>query len=361
MIGTDLAQAKSFRAKRESSWDRSGGNSDYLSLAAGETRTIADLRGSGVISHIWSTIHCADPHYLRKLLLRAYWDGATEPAIESPIGDFFNLGHGMRATHACAPFSSSTWTTQLGGGVALNCWLPMPFREGARFEVVNESESEVGSFYYYIDYQEHDRLPEDLLYLHAQWRRENPCDGWVGPEGVWRSAAWHRAMHSERGKNLDGKGNYVVLDTEGRGHFVGCNLSIFNCFQSWWGEGDDMFFVDGQSFPPDLHGTGTEDYLCHAWGMQPNQAPYHGVSVWKPRRPTPEQPDDDWIGYFTVYRFHLVDPVPFTKSLVMSIEHGHANDRSDDWSSVAYWYLDRPTHKRYCTMPAPLERIANMT
>ncbi len=359
MLGMELARAKDFAAKRISSYDTSGRNRDAWPLGAGETKTLAEIEGCGAISHLWFTIGCEDRHYLRKLVLRAYWDGAQEPAIESPVGDFFNVGHGFRASHSCAFFSTSASAQELGGGMAMNAWLSMPFRQGAKIEIENGCECDVRSFYFYVDYQVHPSLPEDVLYFHAQWKRDNPCAGWTGHGSVWQTPAWSERMAGPEGANLDGRNNYLLLDTEGRGHFVGCNVSVQNLYRGWWGEGDDMFFVDGEDFPPDLHGTGTEDYFCHAWGMQPNSTPYHGVSLWQPRRPQNERDPDDWIGLWTNYRLHVVDPVPFTKSLIMGIEHGHANNRSDDWSSVAYWYLDRPEHKRYCELPPPQERIVN--
>ena len=102
-----LAQRKSFRAFRSSSWDRTGGNEDNRHVAPGESLTVADLTGPGVVTHLWFTFGSRDPLYLRKVLLQAYWDGATQPAIQSPVGDFFNVGHAFAASHACATFNTS--------------------------------------------------------------------------------------------------------------------------------------------------------------------------------------------------------------------------------------------------------------
>jgi hypothetical protein len=350
-----LAKSQNYRAKRVSSYDRTGGNDDYRPIKKGETLSLAEIKGPGQISHIWFTISCADKNYLRRLIFRAYWDGAKTPAIETPVGDFFGIGHGHAASYQSAFFSTSAPLPGHGGGMAMNCWIPMPFAKSAKLEIVNESDEDVRAFYYYIDYRELPAVPDDLVYFHAQWRRELPTDGWTGKGSVWHSPEWRERMDTTPdGKNLTGKGNYLILDTEGRGHFVGCNVSIKNLYEGWWGEGDDMFFVDGQSFPPDLHGTGTEDYFCHAWGMQCQNAHlYHGVSLAvSPVENVKAGGPTNWRGKYTNYRLHVVDPVPFTKSLVMSIEHGHANDRSDDWASVAYWYLDRPEHKQYAPLPA---------
>jgi len=114
---------------------------------------------------------------------------------------------------------------------------------------------------------------------------------------------------------------------------VGCNLSVAHFQGTWWGEGDDMFFIDGEAWPPSLHGTGSEDYFNQAWGMQPNAFPMNGSAL----------AEVDCPGYQVSYRFHLVDPVFFQRSLRVTMEHGHANHLSDDWSSTAYWYQLLPT------------------
>lgn len=347
-----LATAKDFRAKRISSWDTTGGNADAWPIEPGETKTLAEIDGPGSISHIWFTIASPDPHYLRKLLLRAYWDGESNPSIDTPVGDFFGMGHGRAFSYQCALFNTSNDEAgRLGGGVAMNCWAPMPFSEHARLEIVNDQEEPVHAFYFYIDTQAHNQpLPEGTLRFHAKWRREVPADGWTGKGSIWHTAEWHERMAGPEGKNLSDAGNYCFLEAEGRGHFVGVNFAINHLRPDWWGEGDDMFFVDGEPWPPSLHGTGSEDYLCHAWGMQNNAHMYNGTA-WA------EIDSGNHWGKVCVYRYHIVDPVPFTKSLRASIEHGHANDRSDDWSSTAYWYQTEP-HKVWAPMPEARYRLA---
>jgi len=113
-----------------------------------------------------------------------------------------------------------------------------------------------------------------------------------------------------------------------------------------------MFMVDGEKWPPDLHGTGSEDYFGHAWGMQKQNAfLYNGVSYHKEGTKPGEINER-----ITVYRYHINDPIIFTKSLRASIEHGHANDRSDDYSSTAYWYQTLP-HKRFPKFPKAADRL----
>jgi hypothetical protein len=219
----------------------------------------------------------------------------------------------------------------------------MPFNRRALVEVVNENDLPYNQ-YFHIDYELYRRpLPEDVGYLHAQWRRENPCRGWA-PDVQVNSPQTNAV-------NLTGAGNYVVLETEGTGHYVGCNLSVRHLQASWWGEGDEMIFIDGEGWPPSLHGTGTEDYFNHAWGMQRNAYPYHGAIVH----------ESDVPGYPVSYRFHLVDPIRFASAIEVTIEHGHANHLSDDWASTAYWYQLLPSRpfgilpveERPPTRPAP--------
>ena len=349
-----LIVPQAYSVARASSFDTSGRNEDYWTILPMQSRTIAELEGPGMVSHVWMTIGSTEQYSLRKVLLRVYWDGEREPSIETPIGDFFGLGHGRPATYQCAAFSTSCNSDgDPRAGVAMNCWLPMPFRAGARFELVNEQEQEpLRNVYFHIDYQRHGELPEQVLYLHASWRRECPCDGWKGEGSVEESAEWDRRMAGPEGANLSDEGNYLVLAAEGVGHYIGVNLSIDNLRGGWWGEGDDMIFIDRdgkRQWPPDLHGTGSEDYLCHAWGMQKVAHLYAGES-W---RETDQHNDE---GKVCVYRYHLLDPVPFRRSIRVSIEHGHANSRSDDWSSVAYWYQDEP-HRAFAPIPPAAARL----
>jgi len=347
----NLLKEQKFRAKRVSSWDKTGRNRDAITIEPQSAVTLAEINKPGMISHIWFTISCEDKDYLRKLLFRAYWDGEKNPSIDSPVGDFFGVGHGCVTSYQCFPFNMSTNKAGYGGNAAMNCFFPMPFQKKAKLEIVNDCEVPVRSFYYYIDYQE-TPTPPDYLYFHAKWRRENPCPGWKGKGSVWQSKGWRKRMEGKEGVNLTGEDNYLFLHAEGKGHYVGCNLSIDNLYKGWWGEGDDMIFVDGEKWPPSLHGTGSEDYFAHAWGMQDNAFLFNGLSYHS------EEEDFNNRGKVTVYRYHILDPVPFQKSLQVSIEHGHANNRSDDYSSVAYWYQSEP-HLDFASMLPVNERLPN--
>jgi hypothetical protein len=333
----DLTRFRDCRTVRESSWDRSGGNHDSVAVGPSETRVLARIPGPGMITHIWFTVSCKDPLYPRKMLLRAYWDDEEDPSIDAPLGDFFGIGHAILKSYQSAPLNM-TGNARARDRTAFNCYFQMPFRKNARIEVVNEGEVAAHAFYYYIDYEQYSALPKDTLSFHAKWRRENPCDGWIGEEDRFTDEG--RARRGEA-RNLSGDGNYLILQAEGKGHYVGCNLSVHNLCGRWWGEGDDMIFVDGEVWPPSLHGTGSEDYFCNAWGMQNECFLYAGASLFEHEEPGP--------GKCTSYRFHIQDPVVFHRSIRVTIEHGHANNRSDDYSSVAYWYQTEP-HVSYWEM-----------
>lgn len=328
------------RTKRCSSYDREGGNRDACPIEPGRSLVLADIKGAGRITHIWFTIGSWEDakNYLRKLVLRVWWDGEKEPSIEVPVGDFFGMGHSRVQSYQSLPFNVSTSGGKDNNFAAFNCYWPMPFGKRAKLVIDNEGEARIASFYYYVDYEEHDRISDQEGRFHAQWRRVNPCPG--------------REDGREEGAepNLTGKDNYIILEAKGRGHYVGCNYSVHNLHGGWWGEGDDMFFIDGEKWPPSLHGTGSEDYFGHAWGMQDNHGSYNGVSLHIPG-------GAHALGEkITVYRYHIQDPVHFAKSLNVSIEHGHANRRSDDVSSTAFWYQTEP-HASFPPLPSVEERL----
>lgn len=359
----NLYMRKEGISRRSSSWDQTGGNTDHIRIDPGKTSVIADIEGSGVIQHIWVTIASSESHYFRKIVLRMYWDGEQEPSVEVPIGDFFGVGHGVASHYVSLPLNMITTQGMIEDKAAMNCFFEMPFSSGARIEIENECEKDI-VFYYYVDYVEKP-VPEDAFRFHAQFRREMPTKGLIHLEGL-------KAEHDKQDyaffandivnavKNLDGADNYILLEAEGEGHYVGCNLSIDNIDpipgNSWFGEGDDMFFIDDEPWPPRLHGTGTEDYFCAAWCYPSGKydGPYHGISLaapvqgnghaWTEKSLIPTEMD--YSGKWTTYRFHIVDPIIFRKSIRFGIEHGHGNCQSNDYSSVAYWYQREP-HKAF--------------
>lgn len=319
-----LTRYRKAKTGRCSSWDVTGRNADWWAINPGESRVLADLRGPGCITHIWMT----QPHHYRSVLIRITWDNAKRPSVLVPLGDFFGLGHTIVNSYQSALFTASTANNnKMEQGCALNCYARMPFRERALIELVNES-GEMHPQYFYIDYETYDSpQPGDDLYFHAEFRRQNPFGGWAHEIMVNTPEA--DVVNKER---VAWNNNYVILETKGRGHYIGCNLSVTNFQGTWWGEGDDMIWVDGYKWPPDLHGTGSEDYLNQAWGMQRNAFMRNGSSIF----------EGDTGGYQTSYVFHLENPVRFEKEVKVTIEHGHGNHLCNEASSTAYWYAAEP-------------------
>jgi hypothetical protein len=324
----DWARLGGGRTRRSSSFDTAGGNRDRLSLAPGEKAVLLDVEGAGCVTHIWMTAGTLEPDFLRKLVLRMYWDGEREASVLVPLGDFFGMGHAETRTFWSLPVVMAP-----SRGLGLNSYFPMPFADGARIEVANEGFITEVRLYYNVDYEQWDEPEADLGRLHAQWRRENPCAG-VPDEGM----SSHTHMHA--GTNRDDRDNFVILEATGRGHYVGCNLNIHNLrpdpgdAENWYGEGDEMIRVDGEEWPVSIHGTGTEDYFNTAWGPNaPFSSPFFGIA---------RSGGFNFSGKHSWYRFHILDPVRFQSSIRVSIEHGHANRRSDDYSSTAYWYQEEP-------------------
>jgi len=234
----DLPRLRNHRRRRFSSFDRTGGNRDYIVLDPGETATLAEMTGPGCVKHVWVTMRTEMKWHLRKLVLRAYWDGEEHPSVEAPIGDFFGIGHGVAHNYVSAPLQMSP-----EDGRGFNCWWPMPYSYGARVTVENQGEGQVTAFYYYVDYEEWAEPEPGLGRFHAMWRRENPTDG--VPDKGMLNREWMFA-----GENPRGEGNYLILEAEGRGHYVGCNVNFVNLRETeefnWYGEGDDMIFIDGE-------------------------------------------------------------------------------------------------------------------
>ena len=335
----DLVEPHDYVLKRVSSYDRSGGNADYRKLPAGETLTLLEEPGPGVVTHIWITIASPENYHLKKLVLRMYWDNEPTPSVETPIGDFFGLGLGDYFTYQSLPLA-------VGSANALNSFFPMPFRKNAKITVSNEGKLPVDNFYFNIDFRAYQKpLPDDILYFHAQYRQATPNHGWTNQ---WNS---NGDPQVDKRPNLTGEDNYVWMEATGRGHYVGVTMSVLQNQDEWWGEGDDMFFIDGEKLPS-INGTGSEDYFLGAWdfGTQPFSYALFGAPV---------KGDERAGSRSSVYRFHLDSPITFTKSLRATIEHGHANHRSDNYFSVAYWYQTEP-HGTFPTLPPVDQRIPKL-
>jgi hypothetical protein len=324
----EITRPQDYTAARASSANPTGANRDHIRIPPGETAVLADLTGPGIIKHCWFTIGSESPTYLSDLVLRITWDGSDAPAVESPIGPFFALGHNECDDVVSAPIAvmaaKANYIKSPPGRAAFNCYFPMPFHRRAVFEVVNNSTVDEPVFFYHIDWQRHETLPADVRYFHARHRTEHTSPG---PEPDDR--------------NVTGGNNYVIFETNGRGHYVGCTLHVeaHQAEPGKWYEGDDMIVVDSQPLHEGILGTGSEDYFNMAWGVRrPYQAPYFGTGY---HRWNPDEPDMAQYGRFSVYRWHWLDPIPFDESIRVSIEHGHNNDAGNRYASVAYWYADR--------------------
>ena len=337
MIGqtslASLPKLRDYTSHRISSWDVSGGNGDAWEIKPGEKKVIAEINGHGSIKHIWMTLGIPNGDYCRRIIIRMYWDGCKEPSVECPIGDFFGMGHGMRKNFITAPLQMSPQD-----GAGFNSWWPMPFKNKAIIEIENQGEKGY-AHYFYIDYELYPSVDAvaDLAYFHVQWNREANTRGWAYEEGLKRGDEIYK---DPRMLNPSGKDNYVICDVEGDGIYCGAHLDI-DCVQrnpnDWYGEGDDMVFIDGEKWPPELHGTGTEDWFhCAYCPRQEYNAPYHGIILYSGTKDWP------FKGKNTVYRYHIEDPLRFKKSIKFTIEHGHANKLSNDYSSTAYYYLTKP-------------------
>ncbi len=331
-----LARLREYKTRRSSSWDRTGGNNDAVPVEPGKAATLLDATGAGVVTHLWFTINSPDPMHLKNLVLRAWWDGESTPSVEVPIGDFFGLGLGEYFVYqsellAVAPIK------------ALNAYFQMPFASSARMTLTNEGSIRTNNLYFAIDYVTLSALPDNVGRFHAQYRQAAPCKSWTSN---WANE-YVPAINDK--KNLSGEGNYVFLEAAGKGHFVGVTHAVLQNQEGWFGEGDDMIFIDGDATPT-INGTGTEDYYNGAWdfGGEPFAYPHNGA----PHIVNPERIG----GRYCLYRWHTESPITFDKSIRVSMEHGHANHRSDDFYSTAYWYQTEP-HAAFPALPAPAERV----
>jgi len=292
-------------------------NRDNFRVPPGATHVLMDVEGPGLITHMWITFLGPEAHPWapngsanhQELLLRIYWDGNEKPGVEAPFGDFFAGCFGKRSEVV-------SLAVIVEGGDSYNCFWHMPFHKSARVEIVNQSEKPLSLLYYNIDWIKKDSLPANTPYFYAQYNQSYPL---------------------ETGKP------YTLLETEGKGHYVGTVFSVRTRSPYWFGEGDEMVTIDGEAIPS-VWGTGTEDYFLCAWGLEKTLTPYFGVPYF-----------DQWgiVGCHTsAYRWHINDPFVFSESIKVQFEtfgwiaadenpDNRAmswNPREDDYASVAFWY-----------------------
>lgn len=303
-------------------------NLDAYAFKPGQRRVVADLEGPGEIRHLWMTIASRDRRYPRTLVLRIYYDDAQHSSVETPVGDFFGAGNGMRANVTSQPVEVSSY------GRSLNCYWRMPFKKRCRVELDNQG-TESMTVYFHGDWMKLPSLDDNVRYFHARYRQDYSVKPFSG---------------------------YTVFEGEGEGHYVGTVFSSQNNIGSWFGEADDRFYIDGEE-EPSIIGTGTEDYFNDAWNLRVTHHQRVGTTICEPRT------DECRI---TSYRWHIDDPIPFQKSLKFELErrsHLSVPDpktgeettfgfkyRPDHWSSVAFWY-QKGVAKPLWKFPSARERV----
>jgi hypothetical protein len=327
----NYARAQNYKSLKQSSFDRTGGNSDRWPIAPGATQEVFRSGGPGIVTHIWFTIAAPSANHLKEIVIRAYWDGNSKPSVEVPVGDLFGLNLGQYVIYQSAYLNCSSIK-------ALNCYFAMPFRRSALITATNEGKQPVNSFYSNIDYKLVPSLPDDIVYFHAQYRQK------TANQAVKFAAG-------EKELNLEGANNYVFAEARGKGHLMGITMGVLQNTDRWFGEGDDMIFIDDETKPA-ITGTGTEDYINGAWdfggrdGAVPFAHLYNGAQY--------IQSAENAGGRYLLYRWHGDNPVTFERYLKHTIEHGHADDRGDNFYSVCYWYQTQP----YTDFP-PLAPVAD--
>jgi hypothetical protein len=307
------ARAQNYKSMKQSSWDRTGGNRDSWRIDAGAAKEIFMAEGPGIITHLWFTLvppSTKRGDAMKAVVMRIYWDGREKPSVETPLCDFFGMNTAESFTYQSAFLNVAAR--------GMNCYFAMPFKKSARITITNDAEGPIPAFYSNIDYKIMPDLPADAMYFHAQYRQSLPTT----------------AQKMEGGLNLTGKDNYVFLETRGKGHFMGVTLGVIAGSDGWWGEGDDMTFIDDETTPT-LNGTGAEDYLNAGYGLGlPFAYLYNGAPFIVDVNRT--------NGRQCMYRWHADCPITFNRYLRHTIEHGSVNNRADLYYSVAYWYAAEP-------------------
>jgi len=248
-------------------------------INAGESVTLLHVDGAGTINRIWLTINDRSPYMLRSLRIEMYWDGSQKPAVSAPLGDFFGIGLGRLVSFENELFSDPE-------GRSFNCYIPMPFKKGAKIIVTNDSDRDLTSLYYDVDLVKVENHDNNVLYFHTYWHRENPTEL---------------------------KKDYEILpELKGSGRFLGVNMGVLTNVayeESWWGEGEVKMYLDGDGDFPTIVGTGTEDYIGTGWGQGVFNNRYQGSLI-----------ADGEKGEFAFYRYHVPDPVYFTRDIRVTIQ-----------------------------------------
>ncbi len=248
-------------------------------IKAGETLTLLDVKGTGMITRMWITVADRSPQMLRSLKFDIYWDGSSKPAVSVPFGDFFSVGLGRTASFHNHFFANPE-------GRSFQCFIPMPFKTGARITITNESDKDLSHCFFDIDYQLSEKWDDDNLYFHAYWSRDSA---------------------TTLGKDFE-----ILPEVKGKGKYLGTTVGVnasFDYLKSWWGEGEVKIYLDSDTEYPTLNGTGTEDYIGTGWGQGSYANPYAGCLV-----------ADDIHKQWSFYRLHVPDPVFFSDKCKVAIQ-----------------------------------------
>jgi hypothetical protein len=315
-------------AMHAGSWDRKGRNGDFRTIEPGHPLVLLNYHGAGIVRRFWCTVP-SDTKIRCQLILRMYWDGEKHPSVRVPLGAFFGVGFGKQVDYRSAPLEETS------GGY--NCFWPMPFHKSAYWTITNETKHPVNNFYWNIGFDAYKHIPKKMLEFHALWRQENPV-----PPGQ----------------------NYVILNTTGRGQYVGTALFMQDLQNSGleFLEGNEMVYIDAPKhshyyqgigppkpgqFMPAIEGTGTEDYFCSGYYFNHGtySAPYHGCVI-----------KSNKLKRISAYRWHIEDAIPFKKSIRFTIQVGPWDNIRAAYASVAYWYQTQP-HPVYPKLPPPAELL----
>ena len=254
-------------------------------LEPGETKTLLDVKGAGIINRIWVTIIDRSPEMLRSLRLEMFWDNAKEPAVSVPFGDFFGMGLGKTAKYHNALFANAE-------GRSFLSFVPMPFKTAARIQITNESGKRLSHLFYDINFQQK-KWNSSNLYFHAYWHRDTAT------------------TLSE---------DFALLpQVKGRGRFLGTNVGVIvnQAYENyWWGEGEVKVYLDGDKAYPTLAGTGTEDYIGTAWGQGEFFNDYSGCLL-------ANKDDMGWA----FYRYHIPDPIYFNSDCRVTLQQIGGNKK----------------------------------
>jgi hypothetical protein len=296
-------------------------------IQPGETVTLADVEGPGMIRSIWLTFPNRVPETLRSYVIRMYWDGSEHPSVAAPIGDFFGLAHG-RIAHYSTPYLGAS------EGKGYHCFFPMPFSKHCRITFENDTPDRMDLLFYQISYTLGDEIAPTMGRFHAHFRRASP----------------HRGT------------NFLMLDTKGSpGVYVGTVISALPLEPGTWREGDIRFFIDGDTDQPTIQGTGWSDWFLSGWGLGLHQSLYAG-STYQVLHP---ELGDKYL--CSCFRFHVMDPIYFQHGLRVEYtqvggrpgRQGVHHERADDWCSTVYWYQN-VTEMPLLPLPAREERLAGI-